>query len=128
MLINWGEGEKAMARKLCLLIAVLFLFSCAQMEIMSAKYDRQKFMDNYDKMFSSAINKGTQMSYKIDSQDKEYGIVKMSRKAGYSTFTITVDFGEDDFIVTGEVDTDLFNIFISKDAEAIENAIKKAAE
>jgi uncharacterized alpha/beta hydrolase family protein len=117
-----------MAKKISLLFAVLFLFSCAQIVRNPVKLDQQKFIDNYEKMYVAAINKGTQMGYKIDRQDKEYGLITMSRKAGNSTYTITVDFDEDSFTVKGEIDTDLFNPLIGEDAKIIEEAIKKAAE
>jgi len=79
-------------------------------------------------MFAAAITKGTQMGYKIDRQDKEYGLITMHRKVGISTYSITVDFDEDRFTVKGEIDTDLFNPFIGEDAKVIEEAIIKAAE
>lgn len=111
-----------------LLIAVLFLFSCAHIVRNPVKYDLQEFTNNYDKMFSAAISKGTQMSYTIDYQDKEYGLVKMSRKSGVSTYKIEVKFGEDNFTVKGDIDTDIFNPFIGADAKVIEDAIKEAAK
>lgn len=115
-----------MTKKISVLLAVLFLFSCAQIVRNPVKFDQQVFINNYDKMFSAAINKGNKMSYSIDHQDKEYGLVKMSRKVGYSTYTITVKFGEDDFTVKGGIDTDLFNPYIGEDAKVIEDAIKEA--
>jgi hypothetical protein len=117
-----------MAKKMFLFIAVLFLFACAQIERNPVKYDQQVYINNYDRMFAAAINKGTKMAYTIDKQDKEYGVVKMSRKVGYSTYAITVKFGEDDFKVKGEIDTDLFNPFIGEDAKAMEDAIKDAVK
>lgn len=117
-----------MAKKISVLLAVLFLFSCAQIVRNPVKFDQQTFINNYDKMYSATINKGTQMSYKIEHQDKEYGLVKMSRKVGFSTYTITVKFGEDSFTVKGDIDTDLFNPFIGEDAKVIEDAIKEAAK
>ena len=117
-----------MAKKISVLLAVLFLFSCAQIVRNPVKFDQQTFINNYDKMYSAAINKGTQMAYRIDHQDKEYGLVKMSRKVRFSTYTITVKFGEDSFSVEGNIDTDLFNPFIGADAKVIEDAIKEAAK
>jgi len=117
-----------MAKKISLLLAVLFLFSCAQIVRNPVKFDQQKFIDKYEKMFAAAITKGTQMGYKIDRQDKEYGLITMHRKVGISTYSITVDFDEDRFTVKGEIDTDLFNPFIGEDAKVIEEAIIKAAE
>lgn len=117
-----------MAKKISLLLAVLFLISCAQIVRNPVKFDQQKFIDHYEKIFAAAIDKGTQMGYRIDRQDKEYGLIKMSRKAGNSTYAITVDFDEDSFTVKGEIDTDIFNPFIGEDAKVIEEAIKKAAE
>lgn len=117
-----------MTKKISLLLAILFLLSCAQIVRNPVKFDQQKFIDSYDKMYGAAINQGTHMGYRIDRQDKEYGLITMSRKAGNSTYTITVDFDEDRFTVKGEIDTDLFNPFIGEDAKIIEEAIKKAAE
>jgi hypothetical protein len=117
-----------MAKRISLLLAVLFLFSCAQIVRNPVKYDQQKFIDSYDKMFAAAISKGTQMGYRIDRQNKEYGLINMNRKVGISTYSITVDFDEDSFTIKGEIDTDLFNPFIGEDAKVIEEAIKKAAE
>jgi hypothetical protein len=114
-----------MAKKISLLIALLFLFSCAQIVRNPVKFDEQVFMNNYDKMFSAAISKGTEMSYRIDHQDKEHGLLKMSRKVIFSTYSITVKFDVDRFTVTGNIDTDLFNPFIGKDVRIIENAIKE---
>lgn len=68
------------------------------------------------------------MSYHIDQQDREYGLIKMSRQSGNSTYTIVVDFDQDSFTVKGEINTDLFNPFIGEDAKLIEEAIKKAAQ
>lgn len=117
-----------MAKIISLLIAVLFLFSCAQIVRIPVKVDPQIFINSYDKMFLAAINKGTQMSYKVEYQNKEYGLLKMSRKFNVSTYTITVKFDEDSFTVKGEVDSDLINPFIGKDAKIIEDAIKAAAK
>lgn len=115
-----------MTKKMSIFLAALFLFSCAQIVRNPVKFDQQVFINNFDKMYAAAINKGTQMAYKIDYQNKEYGLVKMSRKVGNSTYRITVDFGEDDFTVKGDIDTDLFNPFIGDDAKVIEDAIKNA--
>jgi hypothetical protein len=117
-----------MAKKISLLIAVLFLFSCAHIVRNQVKFDQETFINNYDKMFAAAISKGTQMSYSIDHQDKEYGLVKMSRKSGVSIYTIIVKFSENGFMVKGDIDTDIFNPFIGADAEIIEDAIKEAAK
>jgi hypothetical protein len=116
------KGEKTMAKKIFLLVAVLFLFSCAHIMTNPVKYDQ----NDYDKMFAAAISKGTQMGYTIGYQDKESGLVKMSRKSGVSTYTIEVKFGEDSFTVKGDIDTDIFNPFIGADADVIEDAIKAA--
>lgn len=120
--------RKAVTKKLLLLIAVLFLFSCAQIVRNPVTFDPQVFIDKYDKMFDAAISKGTQMSYHIDQQDREYGLIKMSRKSGNSTYTIVVDFDENSFTVKGEINTDLINPFIGTDTALIEEAIKKAAQ
>lgn len=117
-----------MTKKLSLLIAVLCLFSCAQVVRNPVTFEPQLFIDKYDKMFDAAISKGTQMSYHIDQQDREYGLIKMSRQSGNSTYTIVVDFDQDSFTVKGEINTDLFNPFIGEDAKLIEEAIKKAAQ
>lgn len=116
-----------MIKKIAIFFAVFFLLSCAQIVRNPVKFDQQVFIDKYDKMFSAAISKGTQMSYHIDQQDKEFGLVKMSRKDGFSTYSIVVDFDQDSFTVKGEINTDLFNPFIGEDAKLIEEAIIKAA-
>ena len=113
-----------MARKICLLIAVLFMFSCAHIVRNPIKYDQQK----YDKMFAAAISKGTQLSYAIDQQDKEYGLIKMSRKVIHSTYSIKVKFGPDTYTIEGGIDTDIFNPFINSDAKIIEDAIIEASK
>lgn len=112
-----------MVRKICIFIILLFLVSCAQIVRAPIKYDYR----NYEKMYAAAIAQGTRMSYTIDEQNKEYGIVKMSRKAGHSTYKIKVDFGADSFTIEGGIDTDLFNPSIGKDVQAIEGAIEEAA-
>ena len=112
-----------MAPKISLFIAVFFLFSCAQFVRAPVKYD----MQNLDKMFAAAVNKGTQLSYTMDEQDREHGLVKMSRKVGYSIYKIKVKFDPENFTIEGGIDSDLFNPFIGKDARAIEAAIKEAA-
>lgn len=117
-----------MTKKISILLAVLFLFSCAQVVRNPVTFDSQVFIDKYDKMFDAAISKGTLMSYHIDQQDREYGLIKMSRKSGNSTYTIVVDFDQDSFTVKGEINTDLINPFIGTDTELIEEAIKKAAQ
>ena len=111
-----------MVRKISIFIVLLFLVSCAQIVRAPVKYDYR----NYDKMFSAAVSKGKQLSYTIDEQNKEYGIVKMSRKAGHSTYKIKVDFGADSFTIEGGIDTDLFSPSIGQDVRAIEDAIKEA--
>lgn len=115
-----------MTKKMSIFLAALFLFSCAQIVRNPVKFDQQVFINNFEIMYAAAINKGTRMSYKIDYENRDYGLVKMSRKVGNSTYRITVDFGENDFTVSGEIDTDLFNPFIGEDAKTIEDAIKNA--
>ena len=112
-----------MVRNISLFIVLLFLISCAQIVRTPVKYDYRY----YEKMYAAAIAQGTRMSYTIDEQDKEHGIVKMSRKAGHSTYKIKVDFGADSFTIEGGIDTDLFNPSMGKDVRAIEDAIKDAA-
>ena len=112
-----------MVRNISLFIVLLFLISCAQIVRTPVKYDYRY----YEKMYAAAIAQGTRMSYTIDEQNKEYGIVKMSRKAGHSTYKIKVDFGADSFTIEGGIDTDLFNPSMGKDVRAIEDAIKDAA-
>ncbi|MDI6742068.1 MAG: hypothetical protein QMD11_04935 [Smithella sp.] len=109
------------------ILSLLFLFSCAQGLRAPVNMEPQIFMNNYDKMFGAAISKGTELFYGIDYQSRESGLIKMSRKVRYSTYTITVKFDDDNFTVKGEVDTDLINPFIGEDAEIIEDAIIKAA-
>ena len=111
-----------MAKKITVLIAVLFLFSCAQFVRAPVKYD----LENLDKMFNAAIDKGTQLSYSIDEQDREHGLIKMSRRVGNSIYKLKIKFGPDKFTIEGEVDSDIINPFIGKDAETIEAAIKGA--
>jgi hypothetical protein len=113
-----------MAKKIFLLVAVLILFSCAHIVRNPVNYDQT----NYDKMYAAAISKSTQMGYTIDYQDKEYGLMKMSRKSGVSTYSIEVKFGEDSFTVKGDIDTDIFNPSVGSDAKVIEDAIKEAAK
>ena len=113
-----------MVRKIFLFIVILFLLSCAHITRSPVRYD----YGNYDRMFAAAISKGTQLAYAIDDQNKEYGLIKMSRKVGNGTYSIQVKFGPDSFSVAGGIDTDLINPFIDKDAQAIEEAIIKAGE
>ncbi|MBN1363173.1 MAG: hypothetical protein JW976_00060 [Syntrophaceae bacterium] len=117
-----------MAKKIFALIAVFFLLSCAHVVRNPVKFDQQVYIDNYDKMYEAAIKKGTEMYYTIDHQDKEYGLIKMSRKSWVSTYTITVDFDEDSFTVKGDIDTDIFNPLIGEDAKEIEEAIMEAVK
>jgi hypothetical protein len=117
-----------MIKKLSVLLAVIFLFSCAQIVRNPVKYDQQVFINHYEKMFSAAMNQGTRMSYKIDYQNREYGLLKMSRKVGVSTYRITVKFDDDNFTIKGDIDTDIFNPFIGEDAKIIEEAIKNAVK
>lgn len=116
-----------MAKKIFLLIAALILFSCAQVVRTPIQLDQQTFNNNYGRMFTAAISKGTEMSYTIDYQNKEYGLLKMSRKEGHGVYRIVVDFGNDNFTVQGGSDTDLFNPDIDKETKAIERAIRDAA-
>ena len=117
-----------MMKKIFLFLAILFLFSCAQIVRNPVKYDQQVFINNFDRMFSAAISKGGQMSYKIDYQNREYGLLKMSRKSGVSIYRITVNFDDDNFTVQGEIDSDIFNPSIGEDAKIIEEAIKKSVK
>lgn len=117
-----------MIRKISLLLAVFFLFSCAQIVRNPVKFDQQVYIRNYDKMFSAAVTQGTRMSYKIDYQNKEYGLLKMSRKVGVSTYRVTVKFDDDGFTISGDIDTDIFNPFIGEDAKIIEEAIQTAVK
>jgi len=117
-----------MMKKIFLFLAILFLFSCAQIVRNPVQYDQQVFINNFDKMFSAAISKGEQMSYKIDYQNREYGLLKMSRKSGVSIYRITVNFDDDNFTVQGEIDSDIFNPSIGEDAKIIEEAIKKSVK
>ena len=117
-----------MMKKFFLFLAILFLFSCAQIVRNPVQYDQQVFINHYDKMFSAAMNQGTRMSYKIDYQNREYGLLKMSRKVGVSTYRITVKFDDDNFTIKGDIDTDIFNPFIGEDAKIIEEAIKNAVK
>ncbi len=112
-----------MTRKICLLITVLFLFSCAQIVRSPVKYDQQSF----DTMFDAAIRKGTQLSYTIDQQNREYGFIKMSRRVINSTYLIKVKFGPDTFTVEGGIDTDILNPMIHRDVKIIEEAITRAS-
>lgn len=117
-----------MTRKFSLLLAVFLLFSCAQIVRNPVKFDQQVYINNYDKMFSAAVTQGTRMSYKIDYQNKEYGLLKMSRKVGVSTYRITAKFDDDGFTISGDIDTDIFNPFIGEDAKIIEEAIRTAVK
>jgi len=117
-----------MMKKFFLFLAILFLFSCAQIVRNPVKYDQQVFINHYDKMFSAAMNQGTRMSYKIDYQNREYGLLKMSRKVGVSTYRITAKFDDDGFTISGDIDTDIFNPFIGEDAKIIEEAIRTAVK
>ncbi len=112
-----------MTRKICLLITVLFLFSCAQIVRSPVKYDQQSF----DAMFDAAIRKGTQLSYTIDQHNREYGFIKMSRRVINSTYLIKVKFGPDTFTVEGGIDTDILNPMIHRDVKIIEEAITRAS-
>lgn len=117
-----------MMKKLICLLAALFLFSCAQAVRAPVKMEPNAFMRNYDTMFSAAMNKGTELFYTIEEQNRQTGLIKMTRKVKYSTYMITVKFDEDSFTVKTNVDTDIINLFIDNDAQMIEAAVIKAAK
>jgi len=78
-------------------------------------------------MFSAAIIKGAEMSYQVENQDKENGLLTLTHKIGTTTYRITVMFKEDSVTVRGQVAEDFVNPFINGDVQKIEDAIRAAS-
>jgi hypothetical protein len=116
------------AKKLVFISSVLLLSACSLAALRQpVSYDPQSFENNYDNMFSAAISAGAVMSYEVEYQDKEHGLLKMIHRVGNSTYRITVVFAQTNFRAQGEVENDLLNPFIASQVKKVEDAIIEAS-